>query len=127
MILSTSPLTETLALLDQTDHLDLDDLKNKLQSLSSHWITLENRIELYESEFRRELKAKIDLCGGVANCPDAATAEKLSGEELLKARRTVSLNFNRLFCIAPLTRNARKPTSRTTAKVYPDTLRVHAR
>ncbi|RQV94045.1 hypothetical protein EH220_07710 [bacterium] len=103
---SDSPFQNLITKLGQPEHLDLDELRRNLLILSARWEELYDRATLYESEFQRELRAKIDLCGGIPGCPDKDFADLLSGEELLAARRTASLQFNRVFYMAPLTRNA---------------------
>lgn len=103
---SDSTFQDIFSTLDQPEHLDLDELRSKLQLLSAQWSELQERADLYEDEMQRELRAKIDLCGGIPGCPDSAFASTLNGEELLAARRAASLQFNRVFYMAPLTRNA---------------------
>ena len=106
MHLSTdSPFKELITKLEKPEHLDLDELRRKLLLLSARWGELHERATLYESEFQRELRSKIDLCGGIPGCPEAGLAETLTGEELLSARCAASLQFNRVFCMAPMTRD----------------------
>jgi hypothetical protein len=103
-----SPFRELISKLEQPENLNLDELRRNLLLLSARWSELHQRATLYESEFQRELRAKIDLCGGIPGCPEADLAATLNGEELLSARRAASLQFNRVFYMAPLTRNLLK-------------------
>jgi hypothetical protein len=107
-----SPFNELISKLNQPEHLDLDELRRNLVLLSARWSELSDRATLYESEFQRELRAKIDLCGGIPNCPDVDYALTLNGEELLSARRVASLQFNRVFYMAPLIRCGLSDSSR---------------
>ena len=102
---SESPFQELISQLDQPEHVNLDELRRNLQLLSARWSELNDRTTLYESELQRELRAKIDLGGSIPSCPDADCAFMLNGEELLSARRAASLQFNRVFYMAPLVRN----------------------
>jgi hypothetical protein len=102
-----SPVLELIENLEHPDHIDLDQLRRKLTMLSTRWQELAASNQLYEAELQRELRAKIDLGGGLPGCPDINYAAELSGEELLSARRAASLQFNRVFHMAPLTRNSR--------------------
>jgi hypothetical protein len=108
----SDPIQTLIHELDSPEHIDLDQLKCKLQLLSARWSELNDRATLYESEFQRELRAKIDLCGGIPNCPDVDCALTLNGEELLSARRAASLQFNRVFYMAPLIRCGLSDSSR---------------
>jgi len=120
-----NPVQGLLADLDQDGHIDLDAMRRNVQRIAALWTDLAECNGLYEEELRRELRAKIDLCGGVPGCPDGDMAGMLNGPELLSARRAASLQFNRVFYMAPLTRNARKPENQG-RKVDIDTRRVHA-
>ncbi len=103
---------ELIKKLETPESLNLDELRGSLVLLSARWGELHDRTTLYESELQRELRAKIDLCGGVTCCPDVDDISILNGEELLSARRAASLQFNRVFYMAPLTRNLPNATTK---------------
>lgn len=94
---------------DQIHELDLDHLRAALSEADALMTRLEEKIRLYEPELQRELRAKIDLCGGIPQRPDPDAALALTGSELLAARRDASRKFNQTFYMAPLCRNAQKP------------------
>jgi hypothetical protein len=91
---------------EQLSELNLDDLRQSLADASEIGRALESKTALYEKELQRELRAKIELCGGIPDCPDPETAFTLSGAELLAARRSASRQFNQVFFMAPLSRHA---------------------
>jgi hypothetical protein len=95
---------------DRIEELDLDHLRELLGEADTALARLEEKTRLYESELQRELRAKIDLCGAVVTCPHPETAFTLSGNALLSARREASHRFNQVFFMAPLCRQAQKPT-----------------
>jgi hypothetical protein len=95
---------------DRIEELDLDSLRELLGEADEALNTLAERVRLYEGELQRELRAKVELCGGVATCPTPETAFTLSGNSLLAARREASQQFNQVFFMAPLCRQAQKPT-----------------
>jgi hypothetical protein len=94
---------------DQIHELDLDRLRAALSEADENLTRLEEKAGLYEGELQRELRAKVDLCGGIPPCPTADMAFTLSGKALLAARREASQKFNQVFFMAPLCRNAQKP------------------
>ncbi|MCB9357577.1 MAG: hypothetical protein H6505_03300 [Calditrichaeota bacterium] len=101
-----SPLTTALNLLSEPTNLDLDELARQLELATLETAALRGLVSLYEDELRRELRSKVELAGGIPACPDPELAFTLSGEHLLSARRNASLNFNRVFSLAPLSRSA---------------------
>jgi hypothetical protein len=91
---------------EQLSELNLDDLRQNLAEASELATALESKTALYEKELQRELRAKIELCGGIPHCPDPEAAFTLGGVELLAARRAASQKFNQVFFMAPLSRHA---------------------
>ncbi len=88
----------------QSETIDLDAIRQKLEAADSALTHLDGEHKLYELELQRELRAKVDLAGAVPSCPDAESAFKLSGQPLLEARREACRQFNRVFFMAPLSR-----------------------
>lgn len=108
-IMNRTALQDLIPPSDQIEKLDLDDLRQKLAEADEVQTSLEQKIRLYETTLQRELRAKVDLCGGIPNCPDPETAFTLAGAELLNARRIAAEKFNQIYFLAPLCRNAQKP------------------
>jgi hypothetical protein len=102
---SADPIQSLINTLDCPEHVNLDDLRQNLVLLSARWSKLNDLAALYESELQRELRAKIELCGGIPSCPDADCALSLNGKALLSARRAATLQFNRVFHISPFLRD----------------------
>jgi len=94
---------------DQIETLDLDQLRSALGEADDAMRQLEEKARLYETELQRELRAKVDLCGGIPICPQPETAFTLAGNALLTARREAAQKFNQVFFMAPLCRHAQKP------------------
>jgi hypothetical protein len=90
--------------------LDLDSFRDQLAAAAGAWADLEDRARLYETELQRELRAKVDLAGGIPACPEPEIAFTLQGLDLLAARHAASRKFNDVFSVSPLRRNAPKPT-----------------
>jgi len=95
---------------DRIQDLDLDSLRELLGDADEALNRLADKVRLYESELQRELRAKVDLCGGIPSCPSPEAAFTLSGNALLAARREATHQFNQAFFMAPLCRQAQKPT-----------------
>jgi hypothetical protein len=95
---------------DRIEELDLDHLRELLGEADDALARLEEKSRLYESELQRELRAKVDLCGPVRTCPAPEAAFTLAGDALLAARREATRKFNQVFFMAPLCRQAQKPT-----------------
>lgn len=94
---------------DRLADLDLDDLRKQLEVAAHCWAELEHRTRLYETEFQREVRAKIDLCGPISGCATPEAAFTLTGLTLLEIRQEISRKFNQTYCIAPLSRHAQTP------------------
>jgi GTP cyclohydrolase III len=103
-------LVELIPAPDRIEELDLDHLRELLGEADDALARLEAKTRLYESELQRELRAKVDLCGGIGACPNPETAFTLSGSALLSARREAAHKFNQVFFMAPLCRQAQKST-----------------
>lgn len=95
--------------LDHPQHIDVDRLRTRLCELVEYCDQLDHKLRLYELQLQRELRAKVDLCGGIPACPDPESAFRLTGNQLLSARAEMARRFNEVFYMAPLCRNARKP------------------
>ncbi|RPH95495.1 hypothetical protein EHM69_04295 [candidate division KSB1 bacterium] len=113
--MNTTLLKDLIPPAEQIEKLDLDELRQKLGDADEMQTALEQKIRLYETELQRELRAKVDLCGGIPACPNPETAFTLAGADLLSARRAASQKFNQIYFLAPLCRNAQKPNSSRTA------------
>jgi hypothetical protein len=109
--MNSTILTELLPPTEGLSELDLDALRQKLETARAAWADLEGRTRLYESEFQREVRAKIDLCGGIPACPTPEAAFALTGQPLLTTRREIRHKFNQIFFMAPLSRHAQTPSS----------------
>jgi hypothetical protein len=103
-------LKELIPPSERIEELDLDHLRELLGEADDALSRLADKARLYESELQRELRAKVDLCGGTGSCPTPETAFTLSGNALLAARREASQQFNQVFFMAPLCRQAQKPS-----------------
>jgi hypothetical protein len=103
----TSPLPILINKLDSPDQLDLDQIRQDLQIAAKAWTELQEQDTLYEFELRKELRAKVELAGGVPLCPAPEIAFTLHELDLLNARRAASEHFNSVFAMAPLCRSAR--------------------
>jgi len=101
---------DILETFESPEHIDLDQLRNDLQTLAEAESALAERTDLYETELQRELRAKVDLCGPVPSCPTAESAFDLHDAELLRARREASVKFNDVFFMAPISRRAQRPS-----------------
>lgn len=88
-------------------HLDLDNLRQRLETLAAEAALDDDTRQLYELELQRELRAKVDLAGAVSGCPTPEAAFELRGPALLTARREAARQFNHVFRLAPLCRNPR--------------------
>ena len=102
------PLQDLIPAADQIETLDLDQLRDNLAHIETTLRELENKVRLYETELQRELRAKVDLCGGSPQCPQPESAFTLAGDALLNARREIAYKFNQTFSMAPLCRHAQK-------------------
>jgi hypothetical protein len=103
-------LAELIPTPDRIEELDLDHLRELLGEADNAFARLVEKVQVYESELQRELRAKVDLCGGISACPNPETAFTLSGSALLSARREAAHKFNQVFFMAPLCRQAQKST-----------------
>jgi hypothetical protein len=93
---------------NQLETLDLDQLRITPREADDTMRRLEEKVRLYETELQRELRAKVDLCGGIPACQQPDTAFTLAGSALLNARREAAHKFNQVFFMAPLCRHAQK-------------------
>jgi hypothetical protein len=109
-IMNSTFLSQLIPPPEQLADLNLDDLRQNLESAAAIWAEQEQRIRLYETELQRELRAKIDLSGPIPACPTPEDAFLLNGLALLSARREASQKFNQVFFMAPLSRHAQTPT-----------------
>jgi hypothetical protein len=103
-LIMTKQIETLLAALDHPDHIDLDAMRSQLCEIAELAAQLTVRCALYEAEIRNELRAKVELCGGIPSCRDGEAAVALSGAALLGARREASRHFNQAFHMAPLSR-----------------------
>jgi hypothetical protein len=100
----TKQIQTLLEALDNPDHIDLDAMRAGLRELAELAAQLTVRCTLYEIELQREVRAKVELCGGIPTCRDGETAAALTGAALLSARREASRHFNQAFHMAPISR-----------------------
>jgi hypothetical protein len=97
-------IARLLQALDNPTAIDLDSLRQDLAALQDQATALQTHLQLYEAEFRRELRAKIELAGKIPECPTPGHVSTLFGEALLSARRAASQRFNEVYALAPLRR-----------------------
>ncbi len=102
-------LTDLIQSLESPHQVDLDELKTGLENIARQVTEREQTAQLYELELQREVRAKVDLCGGITGCPRPEVAFELTGQALLAARRDIIHKFNEVFFMAPLCRNTQKP------------------
>ncbi|MDD5089175.1 MAG: hypothetical protein PHI18_10320 [bacterium] len=93
--------------LAQPHHLDLDGLRETIETLAAEAELDRDMLQLYELELQRELRAKVDLAGAVSGCAAPEIAFTLRGPVLITARREAARQFNRVFHMAPLCRKPR--------------------
>jgi hypothetical protein len=105
------PLQIAHQMLSEPTNLDLDRIAQQLELAIIEIEALRALINLYEDEFHRELKSKLELAGGISACPDPVLAYTLQGEELLRARKQASQHFNRVFTLVPISRSAKPHTN----------------
>lgn len=108
-----NPFPQLEALIADPTQIDLDQLKSALVELRSAWDEREQILNLYQDELQRELRAKVELCGGIPACHNPDIVPTLSGPALLAARREASHQFNQTFFIMPLSRTAQNPNTET--------------
>jgi hypothetical protein len=103
------PIRELESLTSDPTQLDLDLLRLALAATREAWDAREQLLNLYQDELQRELRAKVELCGGIPACQNPDLIPSLNGPALLAARREASHQFNQTFFIMPLSRAAQKP------------------
>jgi len=101
--------THIETLLSNPDQIDLDQLRAALAAAREQWHKQEQQLLLYEHELQKEVRAKVELCGGIPSCCDPEMIDSLTGPALLAARREASHQFNQTFFIMPLSRTAQNP------------------
>lgn len=91
--------------LAEPHHVDLDELRERIETLAAEAALDAEMLQLYETELQRELRAKVDLAGAVNGCATPDTAFTLRGPVLISARREAARQFNHVFHMAPLCRS----------------------
>jgi len=97
-------IEKILSDLAQPEHIDLDSLREQIETLAAEADLDREILDLYETELQRELRAKVDLAGAVGGCATPEAAFSLRGPALITARREAARQFNRVFHMAPLCR-----------------------
>jgi hypothetical protein len=100
-----NPITPLIAQLENPAHLNLDELLLALRDAARSWDDLHLRLGVCEHELQKELKAVVELVGPTPACTDPTLAFKITGEDLVRARRDARRRYNDLFRISPVRRN----------------------